>query len=342
MARPTVHDIAAEAGVSVATVDRVLNRRPGVRQHTIELVEAAITKLNYVRDIAAANLAKRRTYPIVFLIPEGANAFMRQLEDEVRQAAQRSQADRTEIDIVTVPPFNSSALANALDRIDSGKICGVAFVAIDSSEVHAAVDRLKRTGVHVVTLVSDIPNSRRDHYAGIDNVSAGRTAACLLGRFLGGKTGKIAAIAGSMVVRDHVERKMGFDQVMRAEFPQFEVLPALEGMDDAATAERLLTDCLAVHKDIVGVYSLGAGNRGVIAALKAAGVAGKLRVIAHEVTSHSRQALMEGIFDAVLNQNSGHEVRSAIRVLKACADEQPIIEAQERIRIDVFLRDNLV
>ena len=45
--------------------------------------------------------------------------------------------------------------------------------------------------------------------------------------------------------------------------------------------------------------------------------------------------------DAVLNQDAGHEVRSAIRVLKARADGLAVIEAQERIRIDIFLRDNL-
>ena len=59
--KPTVHDIARLAGVSLATVDRVLNGRPGVRSVTRERVNEAIASLGYVRDLAAANLAKGRT-----------------------------------------------------------------------------------------------------------------------------------------------------------------------------------------------------------------------------------------------------------------------------------------
>jgi LacI family transcriptional regulator len=103
--RPTVHDIASVAGVSLATVDRVLNNRPGVRRQTIEKVEGAIKCLGYVRDVAAANLAKRRLYPLVFIVPGGPNSFMRNLEAEVRAAAERSAIERTSIRIETYRPW---------------------------------------------------------------------------------------------------------------------------------------------------------------------------------------------------------------------------------------------
>ena len=74
MGRPTVHDIAREAGVSLATVDRVLNARPGVRQATIARVQAAVDELGYVRDTFAANLAKGREYP-PFVTSPGPSRF---------------------------------------------------------------------------------------------------------------------------------------------------------------------------------------------------------------------------------------------------------------------------
>ncbi|WP_102958028.1 LacI family DNA-binding transcriptional regulator [Mangrovicella endophytica] len=340
--RPTVHDVAEAAGVSLATVDRVLNRRAGVRSETIERVETAIARLGYVRDVAAANLAKSRVYRFAFIVPEGPNSFMRGLEREIELSGLRSRLERTDIRIIKVPPFDGAALAAALNGLETADLSGVALVAAGSPAVIAALERLHRRGVEIVTLVSDIEVVSRSHYVGIDNVAAGRTAAGLLGRFVGGRAGTIALVVGSMAVRDHVERCDGFRAVIAAEYPGLDVLPPLEGRDDARTAGRLLRDTLAARDDIVGLYSVGAGNRGVIEALRDRSASlPHIAVVAHELTDHARQALADGTFDAVINQDAGHEVRSAIRVLKAKVDGLPVIDAQETIRIEIYLRDNV-
>ncbi len=338
--KPTVHDIAERAGVSLATIDRVLNMRPGVHAATRARVEAAIAELGYVRDIAAANLAKSRNYSMVFILPGNDNSFMATLRAEVRAAASRSHLERTAIRVIEVPPFNASALTEALEVARREKPSGVAFVATDSEDVAEAADRLADDGIATVTLVSDLSGSRRDHYAGVDNVAAGRTAASLMGRFLSGRVGDVAVVAGSMLVRDHRERLEGFRTVIESEFPQVRLLPVLEGRDDPLTVETLVREALG-NPNLCGIYSLGAGNRGLIKALGAADGERPLSVIAHELTENTASALRQGLLDAVLNQDAGHEVRSAIRVLKARADGLPVIAAQERIRIDIFLRDNL-
>ncbi|HVK91112.1 MAG TPA: substrate-binding domain-containing protein, partial [Mycoplana sp.] len=170
--RPTVHDIAASAGVSLATVDRVLNGRPGVRTVTRARVETAILELGYVRDVAAANLAKGRVYPLVFIIPAGENPFMRGLEAEVRAAADRSSFERTRISVVNVPPFDAAALVAAIDAAVAGAAAGIAAVAVDAPEVAEAIGRARAAGIAFVTLVSDLAASQRDHFCGIDNVAA--------------------------------------------------------------------------------------------------------------------------------------------------------------------------
>ncbi|MBD0414060.1 LacI family DNA-binding transcriptional regulator [Oryzicola mucosus] len=339
--RPTVHDVAEAAGVSLATVDRVLNRRAGVRSTTVAKVEAAISRLGYVRDISAANLAKQRIYRLVFIIPDGSNSFMRRLENELEQVKLRSALNRTDITVLKVPAFDGAALARALESIDSKTISGVAVVATESPMVREALARLHRENVHVVTLVSDAPAFKRGDYVGVNNVAAGRTAATLMGRFVGRRPGKLALVAGSMLVRDHVERRMGFEQVITAEFPNLTCLPVVEGRDDAATAREAVAACLSREPEIVGLYNMGAGNRGLIDALSADRAYAELTVIAHELSDHSRRALRDGLFDAVINQDAGHEVRSAVRILQARIDGTAVIDGQESIRIEIYLRDNL-
>ncbi|MGF0539162.1 LacI family DNA-binding transcriptional regulator [Agrobacterium sp. ES01] len=339
--KPTVHDIAAHAGVSLATVDRVLNDRPGVREVTRVKVEESISALGFVRDVNAANLAKSRSYSFVLILPTGNNSFMEALRAEAMEAAQRAKFERTSIRIVDVRAFDAKSLAAILDGLAEERPDGVALVAVESPVVAAAIDRLAEQGIACVTLVSDLLGSKRVHYAGIDNLAAGRTAASLLGRFLRDRRGSVAVLAGSMLVRDHRERLEGFSAVLNTEFPKLNILPILEGWDEPERAERMVSSALGEHRNILGLYSLGAGNRGLVRAISARSEGEHISVIVHELTNTTREALKSGVIDAVLNQDPGHEIRSAIRVLTAKADNLQIVAAQERIRLDIFLRDNL-
>ena len=340
MARATIEDVADAAGVSVATVDRVLNGRAAVRPKTVERVEKAIRLLNYQSDRLAARLARAKEYRFCFILPEGSNAYMTLLADAVREEALRMAQEKVVIDLRHTDVFSADVLAQTLDQI-SGLYDGVAAVALDHPRVRESINALCERGVAVVTLVSDVPGSRRTHYVGIDNAAAGRTAATLMGRYLAGRTGKVGLIAGSLSLRDHVERQFGFEQVMLHEYSGLTLLPVREGRDDWQIVQGVAAQLLHDHPDLIGLYNVGAGTRGIVAALEAAGRQRQVVYIAHELTDESRRALIDGTIDIVINQDAGHEVRSAIRVLMSRADRSPIVQAMERIRIDIFLKDNL-
>jgi LacI family transcriptional regulator len=340
MAKITIQDVAQKAGVSVATIDRVLNHRPGVKVRTVEKVESAIRELNYQPDRIAARLARGREYRFWFVLPNTAGEFMNRISDEVEAAAKRMSGERVSIMVKRVDVFDGRLLANVLDGLEDG-IDGVAVVALDHPAVRESINTLVAKGVSVVTLVSDVPGSKRTHYAGVDNSSAGRTAAGLMGRFLNGRKGKVGLFAGSLALRDHIERQFGFEQVMAHEFPDLTVLPVRESRDDTERSEELAKQLLKEHPDLLGIYNVGGGTAGITSALEADGDPKHTIFIAHEVTEGSRRALIRGSIDVIINQDPGHEVRSAVRVLIARADNAPVIEAQERIRIDIFMRDNL-
>jgi LacI family transcriptional regulator len=338
--RVTLEDVAREAGVSLATVDRVVNRRPGVRERTVARVEAAILKLSYRPDPVAARLARNRSFRFCFVLPTGSNTFMTQLAEQVNQAADWLSAQRAFIDTVHVDVFDPEALADALEK-QGPRFDGVATIALDHPRVRAAIDELVAGGVAVVTLVSDAPTSRRLHYVGIDNTAAGRTAGTLMGRFLAGRPGRIGLIAGSLALRDHAERQFGFSQVINGEYPGLAILPVQQGRDDSDLTRAITDRLLAEYPDLVGLYNVGAGNRGIAAGLEAAGRAHDVVWISHELTPFTRRFLLRGAMDACINQDAGHETRSACRVLLAHCLGEPIVADQERIRIDIFIRDNM-
>jgi LacI family transcriptional regulator len=340
MARTTLQDVARTAGVSLATVDRVLNRRPGVHAETAERVQQAIDQLKYRPDRFAARLARGHEYRFQFILPTGSNAFMQALEQEVLATAEHLAGERVHISISHVDVFNGDVLAAALEKL-SGEVDGVAVVALDHPSVREAIDDLTQSGVTVVTLVSDAPRSRRAHYVGIDNAAAGRTAASLLGRFLGDRGGKVGLIAGSVALRDHIERQLGFEQVIVRDFPKLTVLPIREGRDEDQRVEALSDALLKENPDLVGIYNIGAGTAGIVAALERAGRGRDVVLVAHELTPFTRRHLIRGTIDAIINQDPGHEARSAARILIAEREATPINAGQERIRIDIFLRDNI-
>lgn len=341
MTKTTIHDVAARAGVSLATVDRVLNRRPGVRPQTIAKVEEAARELNYKPDPYAASLAKKRSDRFLFLLPEGRNPFMQQLAREATETADRVLMDRVRLSVRHVDTFDKAAIAAALSRVNAGDFEGVAVVAQDAPVVRAAIDALANRGVQVVTLISDVATAGRGHFVGIDNVAAGRVAGRLIGRFLPRKPGKVALVCGAMALSDHAQRVEGCRAVLAADYRHLEVLPVREGRDDDVLTRETAMDLLKRYPDLVGLYNVGSGTRGLIAALEAQATPGKPVTIAHELTPHARQALDAGVLDALICQDPGHEIRSAVRVLKALVDKAAIVEGQERIRIEIYIRENL-
>ena len=336
----TLKDIAREAGVSVATIDRVLHGRSGVRADTAARVREAIARHDFRPSLAAIELARGRPMRFVFVMPAGGNVFMQMIQSQVAEMAGWLSARRTSVEFELTDVFNPAVLAATLESL-VGRYDGAAVVALDHQSVRAAIDDLAASGMHVVTLVSDVPVSRRRHYVGIDNVAAGRTAGALVGRLVRSGEGKIAILAGSQFLRDHAERRFGFQQVMALEYPQLEILPVLEGGDRDEVNESLTARLIAEYADLAAVYNVGAGTAGVAKAITDAGRDGKIVFIAHDLTTFTRRALLRGVIDAVIAQDPGHEARSAIRVLMSLVRNEPILVEQEKIRIDIVMRDNL-
>jgi LacI family transcriptional regulator len=338
--RARVGDIALRAAVSTATVDRVLNRRPGVRDATAQRVWAAARDLGYLteRDLFASLAPSPMR--LEFLLPAGTNRYLRMLGDYIRGAEEVLAPFNVRCGCHFVDSFDPQMLAASL--LHHGKNAdGIAFMALEHPLVREAVNTLAERGVHVATLISDLSNSRRAAYVGMDNRAAGRTAGYLVGRLLGPRTGKVALIAGSLSYRGHEEREMGFLHIMREMYPGLTVLGLREGHDDATANYRQARSLLAQHGDLVGFYNIGGGSAGIGLALKETGRNQETVFVGHGLTPDTRGLLIDGTLDAVITQDPPSMVSNCVRIFTNLRDRRPALAGVEPIRISIIFRENL-
>lgn len=339
--RPTTRDLAKAANVSLATVDRVLNERPGVKEATALKVNEAVERIGFVRNIAAANLARRRSYRFLFLLPVTGDAFLTELTKRIAEANSAFAADMVIARTHRLDTNDPYRVAEFLGQIESSEVDGVAIMAPETPQVRDATARLIERGIHVVSFSSGQPVSGDDDFVGIDNHAAGATAAHIMGRFIGARCGEVLVITETIKSRDSLERRRGFDQVINGRFPGLTVVPTLETYGDPARTGEIVARAFANYSNVRGVYVMSAEARVPLQVLDRTAAPGALTVIAHERTPATEAALLADKLDAIIAQNPGHLVRSALRILRARSDRRAPLASQDKIRIEILLKENL-
>lgn len=333
-----IPDIARLSGASTATVDRVLNRRPGVRPATIQRVLKAAAELDYLPDeeLVGAGLKPLR---LVFVLPAGTNRFLSMLGQMIKGAQNQLAAMNVRCQVETIRSFNPELLAQSL-RQHGRRADGVAFMALEHPAVREAVNGLADQRKPTVTLISDIASSKRVAYVGLDNRSVGRTAGYLMARLI--KTpGKVAMIAGSLSYRAHEEREMGFLHIFEEKYPEFEVVGLREGHDDENKNYRQTKMLLARHPDLAGIYNIGGGPEGVARALKEVRRDQDIVFIGHGLTGETRALLIDGAMDAVITQNPQAAMMSCVNVFANLRAGRDPLHGVDPPRTEVFFRENL-
>ena len=306
--RYKVREIAQQAGLSEATVDRVLNDRPGVRENTRAEVAQAIADLDKQRAQLRLN-GRRFLIDVVMQTPQRfSDAFRAAVEAELPAFAPAMLRARFHLWESGSP----AQMADALSRIRGSH--GVILKAQDAPEVAEAIDRLVGAGVPVVTYSTDVPTSSRCAYVGIDNHGAGVTAAYLMDQWLGPATAGVLITLSGSVFRGEGEREVGFRSALRGSGRDLVEVSDSNGIDEIN--ECLVLDALERNPSVEAVYSPGGGNTATVSAFERIRRACRV-FVAHDLDADNRRLLRDGRISVVLHNDLRADARLAMRLILA-------------------------
>lgn len=344
--RPTLAAVAEAAGVSSATVDRVLNSRLPVREATAVRVIKAAERIGYhAAGLMRERLRERATVRrLGFCLQKRKDPFYQAFGEAISAAAARHAPETAVAVIEHMDALEPAAIAAQLLALGR-KVDAVAVVAVDHPHVTAAIDTLHTAGCPVFTLLSDLSAPQRAGYVGVDNRQSGRTAAWAISRLARrtGDRGEVGVFVGSHRYLGQETSEISFRSYLREHAPQFRVLDTLVNLEDTQLAHEATLEMLARHPELVGIYVAGGGVAGIIRALREESAPGRIVTVCNELTGEHRAALIDGVIDLVIRtpveRIADAAVRAMVRALESGAvPMHGVVMAQP---FDLFTPENV-
>ncbi|MFL6662238.1 MAG: LacI family DNA-binding transcriptional regulator [Rhizobacter sp.] len=338
----TITKIAETAGVSTATVDRVLNNRPGVNPTTVRKVREAMAALGGGAPMRGRPRSTSN-YRFAFVLPAARLGFFDQVDRVIAQTAGEFRHQHITEVTHRLPVSDTNVFAAELAKLSD--LDGIALLAPDVPVVKLAVNELVRAGVHVVTLFSDVPGSLRETAIGADNRAAGRTAGLLIGRSLPRDApAQCALLSPATRFAAELDRRIGFQQVLEERFPQAKALRLFElpeSEDQAYEYARSVLAPEATGGRVDALYNVGPCSFGIARALAEHGYGHDLMFVTHDLLEVHRSMLLSGALSYLLHQDVEYAVGAASRVLRALCDGVRGALAINNPRIEILTAENL-
>ncbi|MCA8881291.1 MAG: LacI family DNA-binding transcriptional regulator [Rhodobacteraceae bacterium] len=292
--RPTMKDVAREAGVSLTTVDRALNGRLTVREETLREISIAAERVGYhARGLIQHRIAEKvPEMKLGFILIKKRHEYYQAFEREIETAV----AERHDIRGRAVIRFANSQSPEEFAELMTGlarHVDAIAAVAVNHQKLSQVVRDITSEGTPVFSLLNDFAQGIRYSYLGLNNMKIGRLAAWMLTHTVS-TPGKLGIFVGGNRWHGHDLREVGFRSYVRENASGFSVLEAMVNLETVEVTYEATLDILNRHSDLRGIYVAGGGMEGAIAALREVRPPGKVALIVNEFTSSSRAALADG------------------------------------------------
>ncbi|WP_167956704.1 LacI family DNA-binding transcriptional regulator [Anaerosporobacter faecicola] len=297
----TIKQIAQACNISRGTVDRVLNNRGKVKPETEQLIRETANRLGYVPNPAGRALAaQKKNYVIgILLISEGIR-FYDEVIAGIRRAEQEIHSYGVGILLKTMRGYQIEKQLALIDEMKS-QIHFLILNPMNDQRIADKIAELTEEGIEVLTINTDIEDSKRISHVGCDYVKSGETAAGLLGLVTRGKA-KVGIATGTPMLSGHNQRITGFHTICKEKYPMIEILDIIETNDDDTCAYENTRKMLEKHKDISAIYIVAAGTVGVCKAVEQAGLVDQITIVSSDLIPETRDLIQRGIIKATICQ----------------------------------------
>lgn len=340
MRRPTIPDLAEAAGVSVATVNRVLSGAANVRLATRERVQQAAEEIGFygLGSIQARVSAARPKLRFGVLLLQPHRPFYRNVARALEDAAATASGAEVDLRIEFLEDLSPQNVANRALAL-AAECQAICVTAAVHPVVTEALERIQAQGISVFALISQISVTGQMSYIGLDNWKVGRTSAWAFANIC--KTpGKIGILMGNPRYRNQEMNEAGFRSYFRESAPDFILLEPVSTFESAAVAQEMTEKLLADHAVLAGLYISGGGISGALAALRASGRAGSMVVVGYDLMDVTRAALLDGAMTLVISHPLERLAREAIDgMIRAC--DEPRSNQTSIVPFDIYTRENL-
>ncbi len=297
----TLQQIADMAGVSRGTVDRVLHNRGRVDSAVAANVRSIADELGY-------SLPKKHTPPtskirIGFVTFLSERVFSHEINRGIEQAKDELAHWGIEIIIEKCSTLSAVDQAEAIDRLKSRDIHGLAIMPVDSELIRTKLNSVYESmHIPIVTFNTDIVGTKRSCFIGMDNKKSGQVAAGLMGVLSQGQ-GNILIITGSFANNAYSLRVDGFIEELKTSYPAMKIAGVHCAFDDMYEMESILKASILNSSKISGILVTSSGQDGVETAFKKLGLSKRPHVIFYDITPCTTKALKDNIADFVIEQD---------------------------------------
>ncbi len=337
----TIKEIAALAGVSRGTVDRVLNNRGSVNPATAQKIQEIANRLDYKPNRAGLVLAaqkKRLKLGVILFSPD--NPFFQDVLKGVSAKTEELAGYNCTV-ITKQVPFGVEEQLKAIDELLEMEINGIAIAPYNDERIRVHINDLYDRGIPVVTFNTDIENSKRLAYVGSNYTKSGATAAGLM-HLMTGEEVNIGIITGSSNILCHTERIAGFREALESYADHINIVDIVENHDDEKISHTKTLQLLRAHPEINALFFAAGGVHGGCQAVTDLGLAEKLCIISYDLVPTTRALLEDNVVSATICQQPKTQGSKPLSLLFAYLTTGELPEKEYHyVAVDIRIKENL-